>query len=298
MDGVALVGAIRADTKASTLPIVLMSARAGEDAVVGGLETGADDYLVKPFTARELLARVQSLLNMARMRREWAAQLEFANHELEAFSYSVAHDLRAPLRAIDGFSLVLEEDCAPQLDAHGRDCIVRIRTAVLRMSQLIDGLLDLARVSRGDLSWGQVDLATAARTIGARLRESAPMRDVELVVHDGLDVRGDARLLTAVLENLIGNAWKFTSKVPHARIEVGVRGADGERVFFVSDNGAGFQASYAHKLFGVFQRLHSVAEFEGTGIGLATVQRIVRRHGGRVWAEGEVGRGATFFFKV
>jgi hypothetical protein len=223
---------------------------------------------------------------------------EAAIQELEAFSYSVAHDLRAPLRAIDGFSLALEEDCGAKLDAAGALHLKRVRTSAQHMARLIDGLLGLSRVTRGELVREKVDLTHLAQQAAARLRETAPDRQVDLVVQEGLEVDGDARLLTAALDNLLGNAWKFTGKCSHARVEVGRQTEESGRVFFVRDNGAGFEQAYAQKLFGAFQRLHSVTEFEGSGIGLATVQRIVRRHGGRIWAQGEVGRGATFYFTL
>jgi PAS domain S-box-containing protein len=223
---------------------------------------------------------------------------ENANQELESFSYSVAHDLRAPLRAIDGFSQALEEDCAGKLDHDGIEHLRRIRSSAQQMSHLIDGLLGLSRVTRSDIVREKVDLTRLAQKTGARLQEAHPDRKVELIVDEGLVSEGDARLLSAVLDNLLGNAWKFTGKCAEARVEVGKRVEAGEPAFFVRDNGAGFEQAYAHKLFGAFQRLHSATEFEGTGIGLATVQRIVRRHGGRVWAEGKVGQGSTFYFTL
>jgi PAS domain S-box-containing protein len=238
-------------------------------------------------------------------RRRAATQLktardaaEAANHELETFSYSVAHDLRAPLRAIDGFGEALLEDCADKLDAAGLAHLQRIRAAAQQMGQLIDGLLGLSQVTRSEIARAEVDLTRIARQSGARLREAHPQREVELLVDDGLVAVGDVRLLRAVFDNLLGNAWKFTGKCAHPRIEVGRRREDGHDVFFVRDNGAGFEQAYVHKLFGAFQRLHGATEFEGSGIGLATVQRIVRRHGGGVWAEGEVGRGAMFSFTL
>jgi PAS domain S-box-containing protein len=223
---------------------------------------------------------------------------EAANQELEAFSYSVAHDLRAPLRAIDGFSQALEEDCGDRLDANGISHLERVRASAKHMALLIDGLLSLSRVTRRELFREKVDLTRIAQLGGARLREAFPQRNVELVIHDGLEADGDARLLTVALDNLLGNAWKYTSKGAHSRVEVGRRTEENGAAFFVSDNGVGFEQAYAHKLFGAFQRLHAAAEFEGSGIGLATVHRIVRRHGGRVWAEGKVGCGATFYFTL
>ena len=238
-------------------------------------------------------------------RRRGAASLKAAmdaakaaNQELEAFSYSVAHDLRAPLRAIDGFSLALEEDCGDKLDKGARDHLDRVRSAARQMGHLIDGLLGLSQVTRGELRREKVNLTRIAAESGKRLREAQPDRRVDLRVQEGLVGEGDPNLLAAALNNLLGNAWKFTGKRADVRIEVGKAVERGETVFFVRDNGVGFDQAYAHKLFGAFQRLHGATEFEGTGIGLATVQRIVRRHGGRIWAEGEVGRGATFYFTL
>jgi PAS domain S-box-containing protein len=222
---------------------------------------------------------------------------EEANRELEAFSYSVAHDLRAPLRGIDGFSQALIEDYSDKLDDEGRHYLGRVRESAQHMAELIEGLLGLARLSRSEMQWEAVDLSNLARASIERLRASDPDRSVECVIEDGLVQEGDARLLAAVLENLLANAWKFTRQESNPRIEFG-RVDDAGGPFVVRDNGAGFDMDYASKLFGVFQRLHAASEFEGTGIGLATVQRIVRRHGGRIWAEGEVGQGATFYFTL
>lgn len=221
-----------------------------------------------------------------------------ANHELETFSYSVAHDLRAPLRSIDGFSQALLEDYGGKLDDEGQDHLRRVRAAAQRMAQLIDDLLALSRVTRAELHRTAVDLSAIAREIAESLREADPARDVRFTIANGLVAHADARLVRAVLENLLGNAWKFSSKRPSAHVEVGSAIVDGEVAFFVRDDGAGFDMTYAGKLFTAFQRLHNRADFEGTGIGLATVMRIVRRHGGRVWAEGAVDRGATFWFTL
>jgi len=221
---------------------------------------------------------------------------ENASREFEAFSYSVAHDLRAPLRAIDGFSLALLEDYSRVLDPEGRGHLDKVRNAAQQMAQLIDSLLGLARVTQSDLQTTVVDLTSLASATMDRLK-SGSNRSVEAVINRGLEARGDARLLGIVLDNLLGNAWKFTSKKPSTHIEFGRIDGD-EMHFFVRDNGAGFDMAFASKLFGVFQRLHTSREFEGVGIGLATVQRIVRRHGGRIWAEGRVGEGATFHFTL
>ncbi|MDP9347874.1 MAG: ATP-binding protein, partial [Gemmatimonadota bacterium] len=230
--------------------------------------------------------------------RERTAELEAANRELEAFSYSVSHDLRAPLRSIDGFGQALLEDYADVLDETGKGYLQRVRSASQRMAQLIDDLLELSRVTRSEMRRETVDLSAVAREIAAELEGAHPARRVEWVIDDGVTARGDPRLLRQALENLLGNAWKYTAKQPDARIEFGEVEKGAETVYFVRDNGAGFEMAYADKLFAPFQRLHSAHEFEGTGIGLATVQRILRRHGGRIWAEAEVGQGATFHFSL
>ena len=226
--------------------------------------------------------------------REREAHLDAANRELEAFSYSVSHDLRAPLRSIDGFSLALMEDYSGGLDEAGRKYIQRVRAATQRMGELIDDLLNLSRVTRSPLRRTEVDLSAAAGSIAQELSQSQPAREVEFVIQPDLNDDCDANLIRVVLENLLGNAWKFTSRHPRARIEFG-RDHD---AYFVRDDGAGFDPAYKTKLFGAFQRLHHSGDFSGTGIGLATVQRIVNRHGGRVWAEGEPEKGAAFHFTL
>jgi light-regulated signal transduction histidine kinase (bacteriophytochrome) len=221
---------------------------------------------------------------------------ESANRELEAFSYSVAHDLRAPLRGMNGFAQVLLDTYRDKLDADGKDWLQEITLNAGKMGALIDGLLALARLSRSELHREPVDLSSVARDAAGELSRVEPDRVVEVVVQGGLTADVDPPLVRALLENLLGNAWKFTSKVSAARIELGATEKDGAATFFVRDNGAGFDMAYASKLFAPFQRLHTVDEFPGTGIGLATVQRIVHRHGGRIWAEAAVDGGATFYF--
>jgi light-regulated signal transduction histidine kinase (bacteriophytochrome) len=226
-------------------------------------------------------------------------ELQAVNKELEAFSYSISHDLRAPLRSIDGFSQALLEDYYDILDAIGQDYLRRIRGASQRMGYLIDDLLNLSRVTRSDINLENVDLSLLASTVCNELVHSQPERDVEFVIQKGVVVQGDIRLLRVLLVNLLNNAWKFTSKHAQARIEFGeTKTESGIPVYFVRDDGAGFEMAYVSKLFGPFQRLHGVNEFPGNGIGLATVQRIVHRHGGRVWAEGSVEGGATFYFTL
>lgn len=229
---------------------------------------------------------------------ERTADLTAANKELEAFSYSVSHDLRAPLRAIDGFCQALVEDYTDKLDPEAKDLMHRVRAASQRMDRLIAGILGLSRTTRARMQRTMVDLSALARAIVEELEAENPGRQVEIVIAPGLVVDADPSLLRAVLENLLGNAWKFTGKHAQARIEVGSEQHEGKIAYFVRDDGAGFDMVYADKLFGAFQRLHTPGDFQGTGIGLATVQRIIRRHGGEVWAKAEVEKGATFFFTL
>jgi signal transduction histidine kinase len=265
---------------------------------------------------RDVTARVRAeaevrSLNTQLERRvvERTAQLEMANKDLEAFSYSVSHDLRGPLRAIDGFSKILLDEYGGALDERGREYLDHVRTSAGRMNQLIEDLLSLARVTEGAMEVRRVDVSALARGIAHRLQDTQPERRVQFVIADGLVADGDARLLHVALENLLGNAWKYTGRHPSARIEVGRLlatsdpGGDaadltGRSAFFVRDDGAGFPPEDAGKIFRAFQRSHDASEFEGTGIGLATTQRIIHRHRGRIWAEGAVEQGATFFFTL
>ncbi|MDC4204249.1 MAG: PAS domain S-box protein [Candidatus Manganitrophus sp.] len=226
------------------------------------------------------------------------AALEAANKELEAFSYSVSHDLRAPLRSVNGFSQVLLEDYADRLDEEGKSTIERIRAATQRMGQLIDDLLKLSRMTRGEVRREKVDLSRMVKEIAEELRKREPERSATFDIPEGLWVSADPQLIHAVLVNLIENAWKFTRNKSDAHIAFGQSEKEGVKVYYIKDNGAGFDMTYVNKLFTPFQRLHTPKEFEGTGIGLATVQRIIRRHGGEVWAEGKVGEGATFYFSL
>ena len=272
----------------------------------GTLVRGADGQplmavlTIRDITERKRAADMSRELNDDLEQRvvERTAQLQTANNELEAFCYSVSHDLRTPLRSLDGFSEALLEDYADKLDDQGRNYLGRIRASSQRMGQLIDDLLDLSRVSRGEMTREPVDLSKMAHEVADELRATAPLREAEFVVADGLIAETDPRLLRIVLTNLFGNAWKFTAKQPHARIEFGCSGENGGKEYFLRDNGAGFDEAYSSKLFGVFQRLHTTSDFPGTGIGLATVQRIIHRQGGRIRAEGKVERGATFHFTL
>lgn len=251
---------------------------------------------VRDVTERRLIEEnIQKLNEDLKLR---ATQLESANKELEAFAYSVSHDLRAPLRTIDGFSLALLEDYAEQIPDEGQNYLMRIRTAAQRMAQLIDDLLNLSRVSRAPIEPETINLSSLANNVVRDLQQAYRERIVEIAITPDLVARGDQRLMRIVLENLLSNAWKFTSKQEYAHIEFGLQDTDHQRTYFVRDNGAGFDMVYANKLFGTFQRLHANAEFPGIGIGLAIVQRIILRHGGRVWAEGGVNKGATFYFTL
>jgi PAS domain S-box-containing protein len=268
----------------------------------------ADDIAALQAMADQLAIAINNAWLYDEVQR-WATQLEdlvaertadlyAVNKELESFAYSISHDLRAPLRGIDGFSQALLEDYAGVLDAVGQDYLQRVRAASLRMGQLIDDLLKLSRLTRSEMHREGVDLSSLVQTVAEELVELDPERQVEFIIPGGIVANGDPHLLRVMLANVLGNAWKFTSKHPRARIEFGVAELDGERAYYVRDDGAGFDMAYADRLFGAFQRLHGVAEFEGTGIGLATVQRIINRHGGRVWAEGAVEQGATLYFTL
>jgi signal transduction histidine kinase len=315
MSGDALVGEIRSRPELKSTPILLLTAKADEDLRVGLLQSGANDYVMKPFSAPELLARAGNLIDVRlsdRQSRRLQADLEErndhlarvtrqltrANEELESFSYSVSHDLRAPLRAIHGFSEALLEDHGERLDAAGKDYLQRVHRAAARMAQLIDDLLQLARVGRAELCRRPTNLSDVARAVWGELQHLDSTRSIELDVQENLTVDADPRLMKVVLDNLLGNAWKFTANVTRPTVRVGAESNAEGPAYFVRDNGAGFDMAYAKRLFRPFQRLHSEAEFPGTGIGLATVRRIVDRHGGRVWAESAVGRGTTMYFTI
>jgi signal transduction histidine kinase len=230
--------------------------------------------------------------------RRRTAELEAANKELETFSYSVSHDLRAPLRTLDGFSEIVLMDYGDKLDETGKDYLTRVRKASQTMSQLIDDILKLSRINRAEMHREIFDLSALAESILDELKFSQPERKVELAIDPGILIKGDKDLLSIGLRNLLENAWKFTGKCPVARIELGAILQSNQKVYFIRDNGVGFDIRRSDKLFQPFQRLHDTKEFPGTGIGLATVQRVIRRHGGHIWAESEIGKGTTFYFTL
>ncbi|MGH7093293.1 MAG: response regulator [Stellaceae bacterium] len=326
--GIAACRRVKAVPALRDVPVIVLGSGDDPATMIDSLAAGADDYIAKSADFAVLRARVVAQLRRRqfedenrqareqRLHQELAAaearaaheiaaarallveELERKNQELEAFSYSVSHDLRAPLRSIDGFSQALIEDYAAALPPDAQAYLGRVRAAAQRMGELIDDLLELSQVGRAPLRHQRVDLSALARAIVADLRRAAPQRDALVSIADGLLVTGDPGLLRALLENLLGNAWKFTAHTAGAAIAFNAACADGRAVYAVRDNGAGFDMNFAGRLFAPFQRLHSDAEFPGTGIGLATVRRIVDRHGGRVWAEGETGAGATIYWTL
>ena len=262
------------------------------------IDIASDNLAVLSRNIMERREAEQRILALNAELEHKARALEASNRELESFSYSVSHDIRAPLRTIDGFSRFLIDEEGPKLSEQGKDYVVRIRKSCDRMGLIIEDLLKLSRVMRGEISIREFDISSLARSVAEEIREINPNRDLEFVACGPEIVEGDERMLRIAIENLLHNAWKFTSKTSHAKVEFGVTRQDGERVFFVRDNGAGFDMKYSGKLFRPFERLHEESEFPGTGIGLASVQRVMERHGGRVWAEGKVGEGATFYFTL
>ena len=321
IDGFAIAQRLKASQATSRIPIIMVTALVDRGARLAGLGSGAEEFLTKPVDRAELWLRVRNLLRLKSLSdfqetarqeirdinagleervRQRTAQLQEANAELEAFSYSVSHDLRTPLNSIAGFTDLLgKEICANPASGKTTHYLERIRAGAHQMGELIDGLLSLAHVSRAKCQWESVDLSAIAQTVMDGCREREPGRAAKIDIQPGLTAQGDRRLLRQVLENLLGNAWKFTARQPETWIDFHCESAvGGTGVFVVRDNGAGFDMAYSNKLFGAFQRLHTASDFPGTGIGLATVRRIVARHGGKIRAESAAGSGASFFFTL
>lgn len=305
MNGYEVASYARANPTTKNVPILFVTAmHQTEDNALRGYGAGAVDFLFKPIHPVILRGKVQVFLDLYQARQSLQyeiAERKAALNELEAFSYSVSHDLRAPLRPLAGFSRALQEDYADKLDAAGRHYLNRIQAGAQKMSDLIDDLLTLSRMGRAELRARPVDLAAVCCEIVEELRRSEPERNVAFVCVEESPALGDPRLLTIALQNLLRNAWKFTRKIDGATIEFGSTIQGGLRTYFVRDNGVGFDPEHAGRLFQAFQRLHSDAEYEGTGIGLAIVQRIVRRHLGQIWADASASpssHGATFFFTL
>lgn len=301
MDGFEVAKYARANAATRDVPIIFLTAMLDtEENVLRGYGTGAVDVLFKPINAQILRSKVQIFLDLYVSRRRLTDEVDAHKKtmaELEAFNYSVSHDLRAPLRPLDGFSQALLEDYGDKLDDEARDYLMRIRAAAQRMSQLIDALLGLSRIGRAAVRPQTVNLGALARAVVEELRKDDPARSVDFVTSD-LTVEGDPQLLRIALENLLRNAWKFTRDKPHATIELGARAERGETVYFVRDDGVGFDPTFATRIFQPFQRFHTQDEFEGTGIGLAIVERVIRHHGGRIWPQSSPGGGASFCFTL
>jgi two-component system sensor histidine kinase/response regulator len=302
MDGFETAALIRQRERSKNTPIIFLTALGrSEEALFKGYDIGAVDYLIKPIVPAILKSKIAVFVQLKRQSEMLEAkniELNALVGELEAFSYSVAHDLRAPLARIDGFSQALLEFQNDRLDEDGKQYLNRVRTTTQRMCRLVDDLMTLSRWTRVEIRRERVDLTALARSVAADLKQQDPGRQVEFVIQEDVVAWGDPTLLHSAMFNLLENAWKFTGKHPSARIEFGEIDIHGTSFYFVRDDGAGFDMSSSQKLFQAFQRLHSNSEFAGNGVGLATVARIVNRHGGRVWAEGGVERGATFYFSV
>ncbi|MES9857053.1 MAG: response regulator [Sedimenticola sp.] len=301
MDGFELADILRGDERTRYLPIIYLTAqRMDEFDISRGYEAGAVDYIVKPYDRTAMLSKVRIFLELDRQRRLLQKQLKAANQEMEAFTYSVSHDLRAPLRALSGFSTILVDEYGELLGKEGLEYLHYLQESVRDMSTLIDDLLRLSRSTRGEIHIKSINLSFMVTQMLKDLHKEEPERQVEFVVEPEIYAEADSGLMQRALENILGNAWKFTRDRSEVLVAFGKsrQDEDGRQVYFVRDNGAGFNMDYAEKLFKPFERLHRQDEFSGTGIGLATVQRIIRRHGGEIWGESEPDKGATFFFHL
>lgn len=310
MNGFETAEAIRQRERSKHTPIIFLTAAYRSDVnVFQGYASGAVDYMFKPVEPEILRSKVRVFIELALRTGEvhrlnqtlerQAVQLEATNKDLQAFAYSVSHDLRAPLRHIDGFSRLLQEELSGKLSSDAQNYLGRIVAAVQRMSELIEDLLVISRVAQTEMRPSHIDLSSVAHAVMKEIRQADPQRKLEFIVHPGLEADADPGLIRIVIENLLGNAWKYTGKLSKAVIEVGnIPDPEGKPIFYVRDNGVGFDMRHMEQLFTPFRRLHPSTEFEGTGIGLATVDRIIRRHGGQVSAEAEVNKGATFYFTL
>lgn len=317
MDGFELAEIMRSTFKTKTIPIIFVTAADHDSArLFKGYEAGAVDFLFKPLHPQVVLGKVRVFIDLHNQKhlleetfrraneelerkvQERTQELNATKKEMEAFSYSVSHDLRAPLRSMNGFSNLLMNDYADLLDETGQDYLRRINNAAKKMGELIDGMLILSQLSRQERKNEKVDLSELAKEIISELQKEEPERQVKVSIADNLVVEADKSLMFALMENLLENAWKYTSRAENPQIRMDSEVIDNKTVFFVKDNGAGFNMKFADKLFGAFQRLHNPAEFSGTGIGLATSKRIIDRHGGKIWATGELNKGATFYFYI
>jgi two-component system sensor histidine kinase/response regulator len=313
MDGFETAQLIRQRPRSELTPIIFVTALGQAETDMGrGYDLGAVDFVFAPVVPAILRAKVTVFVELYRAQQElrrYRTRLEMLveerttaltsiNRELEAFSYSVSHDLREPLLAFDGLSQTLLDDYGDQLDKRAKDYLRRMRRASQRMTSIFDGLQTLFRLTSGEIHRERLDISELAQELVEEIKAENPDRKVEVQIAEGMTASGDKRLIRILLVNLLNNAWKFTSTKTSQKVEVGTETVDGESRIFVRDNGAGFDMIYAHRLFGAFQRLHIQSEFAGAGIGLATARRIVNRHGGRIWAEGAVGEGATFYFVI
>lgn len=298
MDGFGLIQTVA--NQHSEIPIIVMSGTGDLNDVVKALRFGVWDFILKPIADMNILKHsINRNIEKARLIKEnmlHRKQLEMANKELESFNYSISHDLRSPLHAIDAFSAMLQEDCEALLPAENKDHLNRIRSATERMNRMIADLLALSRLSRQELAKEMVNLSMIAKTIVGNLRAEHSTQFTKINIEENLTARADTGLAKNVMENLIGNAWKYSSKKDNPEIHIGKCNTKNGEAFFIRDNGAGFSMKSYDRLFNVFQRLHHERDFEGTGVGLATVRRIIQRHGGEIWAESEVNKGATFYF--
>ena len=306
MNGTEVIGNLRKNITTRLIPFIFMTALSGRNNIRTGMELGADDYITKPFTRQELIKTVNIRLKKAENIREHTdskaqertAQLNFTNRELEAFSYSVSHDLHTPLRALNGYASILIEDYSDVLDSEGKRMLNAIVDQSKKMGCLIDDLLSFSRINMNEIKISAIDMHNLAINVYNELTTDSDKVKIDFHISD-IDVTyGDASMIKQIWVNLISNAIKYTSKIAKPAIEIGSSNAETETIFYIKDNGAGFDMEYYDKLFGVFKRLHSTRQFEGNGVGLAIVHRIVQRHQGRVWAESEVNKGATFYFAL